>query len=211
MAIALLSESKNNTNKELRQAIIKLLPTEAKVAYIPSQPDPDKQAYKKYVSEFIGELGLHDITHFELEGDYWQDSFVNEVYKHNVLFLPGGNMYRFAYWLKQRRFADTISEFAKNRLIIGVSAGAIVLTPRVDIARDANDIGLTEFTGFSVVDFYFKPHYENTPEYIERLELYKSNLPKAEQQKKLYACPDNSGVIVHANGEIEEHGKVWVF
>lgn len=211
MAAVLLSESKDNSNPILIEAVIDSLPTQPKLAYIPSMPDPHKYGYKTYFSGLMQQLGINDVEHFELEDDYWQANYTDAIYESNILFLPGGNTYRFAYWLKQRGFADIINEFTKNRLVIGVSAGAIVLTPRIDIAEDLNTVGINEFGGFAAVEVYFKPHFKESAETINHIQKFKSRLALSEQQKKIYACPDSAGLIVSKDGEIKSYGDIRIF
>jgi len=209
MALVLLSESRENKNKELMNAVIEMLPKEPSVAYIPSKYDPLHKNYGNYVSGLVDLVGLEDINHYALERELWEEDFRDKILENNVLFLPGGNTFRFLYWMKKRDLGDIISEFAENRLIIAISAGAIALTPRVDISRDDNVIDLEEFEGYGIVDFYFKPHFKDNDVDNKHIEDYLGNRAPSDT-RKIYACCDRSGLIVQ-NNDVKIIGEVFEF
>ncbi|MFA6519033.1 MAG: Type 1 glutamine amidotransferase-like domain-containing protein [Candidatus Shapirobacteria bacterium] len=107
----------------------------------------------------------------------------------NILIISGGNTFTLLNHLKLSGLGDTIKEFWQkdNIVLSGFSAGAIVLTPKIDIASqpsglnpedmsDENLVGITDLTGLNIIDFEIWPHYyeefdKNT------LEKYQSTSP----------------------------------
>lgn len=98
-------------------------------------------------------------------------------------------------------------------MIAGLSAGALILTPRIDLAgfpewdRDTNDVGLPkrEQKGLGLVDFEFFPHYRRSKRYRDALCDYSRG-----KRNPVYACPDGSGIVCEGD-RFTAHGEVWRF
>ena len=96
-------------------------------------------------------------------------------------------------------------------VLTGLSAGAIMMTPRITSAgypafdRDDNIVNLKRLNGLNLVNFEFFPHYQNTEKYQKTLlsESRKINYP-------LYAVSDGGGIIVDGK-TIKFVGKVWTY
>jgi dipeptidase E len=85
--------------------------------------------------------------------------------------------------------------YARNQgVLIGISAGAIMMTPEVASARLCGDVPYTQLTnsqGLGLVDFAFVPHIQGTPEEYARMQAYANH-----QQRVLYGCHDGDGIVV---------------
>lgn len=56
---------------------------------------------------------------------------------------------------------ERLQRYAQVGVIIGVSAGAIIMTPNISYSQlcgDENEIGLTDLKGLALVNFHFVPH-----------------------------------------------------
>ena len=75
-------------------------------------------------------------------------------------------------------------------LLIGASAGAIMMTPTIDIADgfDENIFELTDVKGFAFVPFEFHPHYELA--HNEYLTTYAEN-----RDTSIYLCKNGDGIF----------------
>ncbi len=95
----------------------------------------------------------------------------------NILLITGGNTFRLLYNLRLSGLDKAIKKFThkKEFVIVGGSAGAIVLTPSIKIASlpsgDPNKAGIKDLTGLNLVDFEIFPHYSQ--KYKKDLEEYK--------------------------------------
>jgi peptidase E len=76
--------------------------------------------------------------------------------------LSGGNTFRFLKSIKERGAESRLVEYARNGgILIGVSAGAMILTPSIEsafICGDVNTVGLSDLEGLELVSFFFDPH-----------------------------------------------------
>lgn len=122
-----------------------------------------------------------------------------------VIHLSGGNTFSFLHWLKQRGLLAKLRHYAlSGGVLIGVSAGAILMTPSVasaELCADAREAGLTDDTALGLVDFHFWPHFEPQQGLEPRLMQLASALTH------LYRCPDGAAIVVEGD-QIELFGAV---
>lgn len=94
----------------------------------------------------------------------------NALLRANILLITGGNVCALLRNLRRSGLNQAILDFARkdHSIIAGYSAGAMILTPSVQLAaRDPSSqenegIGLTDFTALHLVDFEIFPHYEES-------------------------------------------------
>lgn len=81
----------------------------------------------------------------------------------NILMITGGNTFKLLKNLRSSGFDKAIKNFWQkdNIVLAGFSAGALVLTSSIEIAKfsDPNEIGLTDLTGLGLIDFEIWPHF----------------------------------------------------
>jgi dipeptidase E len=178
-----------------------------KVAYISSEPQSEGReyfvaAYKAFqsISSFI------DVEYFDLSSQFTNED-LQKITGYQVVFLSGGNVYKFLKSANERHLKLIVNEVIKEGgLIIGASAGAVLLTPNISIAglQDVNDIHYEETEAFGYVDYEFYPHYNEHDGHEEELHSYKINNPN-----KIYTCHDGDGIletgsVMRTFGEISE-------
>jgi len=132
----------------------------------------------------------------------------------DVIYLAGGNTFYFLSHLKRSGLFSTLRQFAqRGGVLAGLSAGALMLTPTIELAgypewdRDENEIGLKrrEWKGLNLVPFEFFPHFRRSTRYREALSAYSK-----ESGRTVYACPDGSGLVIEGD-RFTAHGDVWQF
>lgn len=82
----------------------------------------------------------------------------------DLIFIAGGNTFRLLSSLRTINFKKSVSEcLERGGVVVGASAGAVVLGPNVMIANevtpDTNELGVTDFQGLKVVNMSVYPHY----------------------------------------------------
>ena len=90
---------------------------------------------------------------------------IDDMLNHDVIYLPGGNTFDFAEMLNEYKLMPKLKEFAKTGLIVGASAGSIMITPTVQIANFADD-NYANLTGnklkaIGLTDYEIKPHWQS--------------------------------------------------
>jgi dipeptidase E len=192
-------------HKEVDLAFIELLDKKGpRLAYIPAQSDLQKKYFNQKV-EWYKQFGITDLLYFDVDKEY-DERKIDELLACDAIFLSGGNTYYFLNSLKKRNFLSVLRDYVKKGgVLIGVSAGSIIMSKTIDITtlHDENTIGLKNYTALSLVDFEFFPHLDhNMKQYLEDLKKY-----SIKSKSVIYACKDGDGIIVNDH-EIKFFGEV---
>lgn len=172
-----------------------------KIAYIPSQSDLTKKYFNQKV-EWYKQFGITDLLYFDIDQEYNEEN-IPELLSCDAIFLSGGNTYYFLNSLKNRNFLSVLNSFVeKGGILIGVSAGSILMSKTIavtsiddDIGGDQNTVGIKDFSALGLNDFEFFPHFDiNNIEIAGRLKKYSKT-----SKSVIYACKDGDGIIVEDN------------
>lgn len=176
-----------------------------KLAYIPSQTDKERK-YFNAAKDFFLSLGVNDFLYFDIDQEF-DVSTVVPITTCDGIYLSGGNTFYFLKKLKERKLNFLLKALAlKGKLMIGVSAGAILMSKSIKIAEfiDENEIQLKEFDGLNLVDLEFLPHWESQETKSQQLLDYSLN-----REGGIFTCNDAGGIVISGNridyfGEINE-------
>lgn len=164
--LVLFSEPTDSVLEKLAKEIF--TKKEELVAYLPSDgAHPNNPKYNAMWQDFIERNGG---TYVFVDNSVRGESAKQEQEKirnADVLILSGGNTFTFLRHLKESGLDKTISEFSKkDKVIAGFSAGAIILSPTIEIAGlpgfDDNLVELEDLTSLNIIDFDVFPHYEES-------------------------------------------------
>ncbi|MCL1066689.1 Type 1 glutamine amidotransferase-like domain-containing protein [Shewanella olleyana] len=164
--------------------------------YIASEPDPQRQ-YFEPIKQMYQALGFEQVEYMELEQGF--DANSNRLLKQSgMVHLSGGDTYRFLYWLKQRGIDKTLRCLAdEGKPIVGVSAGAMIMTPSIDSAvlcGDQNQVGLADTVGLNLVSFLVVPHVSFPLKNEAKLKMFQQ-----QSQYELLLLSDADAVTVLGN------------
>ncbi|MGE9809659.1 Type 1 glutamine amidotransferase-like domain-containing protein [Janibacter sp. G1551] len=102
-------------------------------------------------------LGLLELTALPTIGE---ERWVPWVREADVLLVDGGDATYLCHWLRESGLADLLPELV-DTVWVGVSAGSMVLTPRIGTdfvewpgARDDRTLGLVDFSIFPHLDVF---------------------------------------------------------
>jgi dipeptidase E len=150
------------------------------IGYVPSAPDPERVWFTPRQA-YYARYGL-DLRFFGLEDEY-DPAQRAALLACDAIHLTGGNTFRFLYWLRERGLDADLHRYALDGgVLLGVSAGAILMTPDIRTSLLCGDTlypGLTDFTGLALVDFAVVPHVTEVA------------LPGP-----AYAIPDGAGIVI---------------
>jgi dipeptidase E len=178
-----------------------------RIGYVPSGSEPDRRFYRERQAYYAG-LDLDLSVFFDTTGQL-DEAALNTLLDCDAIHLSGGNTRAFLQLLKAHGLLVPLAEWARNDgLLIGTSAGAILMTPTV--ALDAMFSGedpwaVRDGTALDLVPFEFFPHLDRSADYLPELLAYSTVT-----SRRLAACRDGDGIVV--NGDVVESvgDIVWI-
>jgi dipeptidase E len=164
-----------------------------RIGYIPSSADPQRKYYEER-RVYYARLGMTLSSYFELDEAY-DPNRLEALLACDAIHLTGGNTYYFLHWLRKRGMLAPLRQYvARGGVLIGVSAGAILMTPDIATAALCGDEpldGETDLAALDLVDFAFVPHFGEIPSDLVVLQAYSRSC-----QVVVYACRDGDGIVV---------------
>jgi dipeptidase E len=177
-------------DQELLSMVGKPNPT---FGFIPSACDGeyeyfhDRQAY-------YHRYGINLGVYFELDNRYYPE-ILPSLLACDAIHLSGGNTFHFLYWLQKRDLLPALRDYVeKGGILIGVSAGAILMTPDISSASlcgDAPTDPVMDLTGLRLVDFSFVPHADKINGGFQVLRNF-----SIEHHLPVFACRDGDGIVI---------------
>lgn len=164
-----------------------------KIGYLPANADPARQYYQA-CADYYHALGITLEPYFELDLRY-QPDLLPDLLACDAIHLSGGNTFYFLKWLKARSMDVALRSYAaRGGVLVGVSAGAILMTPDAEpgeLCGDRQVGGLDNWEAMRLVNFHFIPHLNRFPDPEMLLRDY-----SARKQARVYGCPDGDGLVV---------------
>lgn len=210
MRLALLSDP-NTENGQiaidtlLQSLVSKEQHTPLTIGYIASQPDPQREFFQQ-TQQIYQTLGAKLEVYLELETGFSQNA-LDKLLCCDAIHLSGGDTYRFLKALKERKLLPVLRQYAINGGgLIGVSAGAMIITPSIasaGLCGDTNHCGLEDLSALNLVDFMYTPHI--VPAQLDN-EQFRHQLARFNQQ--LCLCPDDAS-LVSITGKLEQLGDCY--
>ena len=104
----------------------------------------------------------------------------DKISESNILLITGGNTFSLLNNIRKNSLDNEIIKTSQkdDYVIAGFSAGAVILTPTINIVtrewsygKDENYVGIDDFKGLGLIDFEVLPHYTEADKNL--LEEYK--------------------------------------
>ena len=127
-----------------------------------------------------------------------------ELMSYDVVEIIGGNPYYLLNSVREHHFFDALNYFSKNKIVIGCSAGAMILTPTLSLidnySPEMNIVGLKDLSACDLTDIQILPHYSK---FIKRYNDFEEQCLQYEQTNncKVIRLDDGEGVSLE-NGSI---------
>ncbi|MEL7515529.1 MAG: Type 1 glutamine amidotransferase-like domain-containing protein [Pseudomonadota bacterium] len=177
------------------------------VGYITSGPEPDRRFFREKEA-YYDRLGLSLTVFFDTQRRP-QEAELNLLFDCDAIHLPGGDTRAF---LKQLRDCDLLAHLAdwakRGGLLIGASAGAIMMTPTVAldaVFTDEDPLAVNSGRSLGLVPFEFFPHLNKSSYYLPKLLSYSER-----SQNRIAACRDGDGLVIN-DGQVCCVGDiVWI-
>jgi dipeptidase E len=205
MRLAFYSDQEIAANAPLDARVLRLIGLpRPRIGYVSSSPGQERFDFARK-RDYYSRVGAELDVYIDAEsGDL--DRELKALAACDAIHLSGGNTFLFLRWLKARSVLPVLRTYAREDrgVIIGASAGAILMTPSVATAVLCGDVrpaGPVADEALGLVDFYFWPHYAPGA----RLEAsVRAAIP---DDAMVYACEDGTGVVVDGD-RVELRGAV---
>jgi len=132
------------------------------LAYMPSDGVSSSTTYIEEWRSYAKEYGAA----FNLVNNHSSEETEKvKLLDSNILLISGGNTFTLLNNLRESGLDHTVKEFAQKPSFVlsGFSAGALVLTPTIDVCNlpnfDDNLVDITDLTGLGIINFEVFPHY----------------------------------------------------
>lgn len=123
-----------------------------------------------------------------------------ELAQYDVVEIIGGNPYYLLNSIRENGFAEILADFATNKVIIGCSAGALVLTPSLDLidlySPEMNIVDLQDLSACHLTDVRLLPHYSK---FLNRYDRFEEKCALYEQENACSVTRLNDGEGVFIN------------
>ncbi len=126
----------------------------------------------------------------------------SELLDYDVVELIGGNPYYLLDSIRKNGFSVALKYFAENKCLIGCSAGALVLTPTLNLidiySSEMNIVNLKDLTACNLTDIQILPHYSK---FIKRYDRFEERCLRYEKENNCKVIRLNDGEAVIKDGE----------
>lgn len=123
-----------------------------------------------------------------------------ELREYDVVEINGGNPFYLLQQMRLQRAEETFRSIAREQVLIGISAGSLVLQQSIDLiagySPEMNDaVQLRDFTGLGITDLEILPHYHR---FLSRFDQFEERAQAYEQTtgRNVIRLDDGEGVFV---------------
>ncbi|MEX0350145.1 MAG: Type 1 glutamine amidotransferase-like domain-containing protein [Paracoccaceae bacterium] len=208
VALVMYSDQIIPENAKIDERLLDLLAERGRrIGYVSSGPEPDRRFYNERQA-YYAKLDIDLRVFFDTSASV-EEGQLATLFDCDAIHLSGGNTRVFLHLLKINKLLERLAEWAqKGGLLIGTSAGAILMTPTVAldaIFSDDDPWAIRNSKALGIVPFEFFPHLNENSDHLPKLFAYSS-----QTSRSIAACRDGDGVVVNGDA-IESIGDVvWI-
>ncbi|WP_408009008.1 Type 1 glutamine amidotransferase-like domain-containing protein [Pseudalkalibacillus sp. A8] len=157
--LVMLSNIDEHLDQELEYRIRHIVSKKGFIlGYIPSQYDPTKFYFNR-MKPHLDRFGFKKYLYFDIDEEYTPQN-LEKLSQCDAIYLSGGNTYYFLKNLRSRNMLSFLRDYmGKGGLLIGVSAGAMMISPTISVAQflDPNEVGLSDLNALDLASIHFLP------------------------------------------------------
>ena len=148
---------------------------------------------------------INELLQFSKQVDLFDfdNGDISVINDYDLICISGGNVFYLLNAVKRSNAQSIIDYFAKNKILIGWSAGACVLADDLEIYYEfePDDRFGKDFKGLSITDLQIMPHYSN---YLHDFYMFEERIAEYEKRKnkKVIRISDGDAIVVDGNKKI---------
>lgn len=203
----LLLTSAGLTHAQIKECFIEEIKklSNQKIAVLYTIKNVGDEEWLKYRELELGDLGFE----YDFINISQNSNLLDKLGEYGVIYVCGGNTFYILDRLKKTKVAEYIkSNLDKNIFYAGISAGSIVMSPNIDIAKiwireNGDNVDLENIEGFNLVPFSIYPHYKKIDQESVENFFRQNNMP-------IIAISDTQAIFVRGK-EFEIIGDKKIF
>lgn len=172
-----------------------------------SFPYKEKDYHIPRITAELESLGL-TVDYFDFDTDKPE-----KLLDYDVVEINGGNPFYLLKAIKTAKAEEILKKISMEKILIGISAGALVLQRNIDfiasLTPEMNDeVGLTDLTGVDLISYFeIFPHYSR---YLNRFEGLEDKIKEHEKANncEVYRRDDGEAVIFTYPEELERINNI---
>jgi|SRR5690625_3590646 len=162
--LKLLLTSNGFYNDAIKGQFLKLIngePRDLEVAIITTaSPQKDNNRFAQKAKEDFKDMGFRNIDFIDIEFEN-----PNSLAQTDVIYINGGNPFKLLFHTKQSGAESILRDLVnKNVVIVGVSAGAVLLGPNIKVVHfftpQMDEFNTNDFSALGLTDKLIFPHYD---------------------------------------------------
>lgn len=167
------------------------------IVFVPAATTRSQEEYFRFFQQNMSKYGDFNIEYVDLYKN-WE-----KARDARVLYIAGGNTYKLIDIIRKSGFEDFLKNESHRLIIVGNSAGAVVLGKDIRTTNDDDIISVENTRGLGLVDYSICPHY--TEEKEDRLKKLSNILTHT-----IVGIPEKSGLVIN-DGTVKNIGFVKEF
>ena len=157
------------------------------IGFIPSATTRSEEEYLYFFKNQMLNYGLTNIIAIDLYKNW------DAAYESKVIFIAGGNTYKLLDIVIKSGFSEFLLNNHKEKIIVGNSAGAVILGQNIKSSNSDNIVGLRDTNGLGLVEFSICPHYSEDKS-KKLIDLSR------DLNQKVVGIPEHSAIIIDTSG-----------
>lgn len=197
MLLALHSDQLDNRQDIDRRLVQLLAKDRPRFAFVPSASDTTRRYFADRRT-YYAKLGV-DLAEYCDLGDEYDELAIERAFGCDAIHLSGGNTFAFLAAIHHRNLGPRLTKYAGGGgALVGVSAGAILMTPTIltaSICGDQDHWSTEDASGLGLVRFDFIPHVSRIGDPQRVVSEYATQHP----DRLVVGCSDGEGVLINGN------------
>ena len=152
----------------------------------------------------------NELASFGLESDYFYfgTDENNKLLEYDIIYICGGNVFYLMQMIKQCCAEETITKASENAVIVGVSAGSLIMQENLDLIRDLiprmnKRVKLKDLTALNLTNGI--EHLPHKTRYTETIDAFEKRIKTYERKAghKVVCLEDGQGIIIDGDSVTE--------
>ena len=186
------------TSEKLKEEFISAIENKGKkCAVIPTAMEKDKDHHQwlEETKNILSEYGL-DCDFF-----YFGQDENEKLYSYDIVYICGGNVFYLMHMIKQCCAEDVLRNIAMEKVVVGVSAGSLIMQKDLELIRDLiprmnKRVKLKDLTALDITNNI--EHLPHNTRYIGIIDAFEKRVKTYERKvgHKVICLEDGQGIII---------------